>query len=486
MVVTRVRQYAPELLAQSGLPGLAVTVVHGDDVLLAEGFGVRELGADAPVDADTVFQLASVSKSIAATVVSAVVGDGTLTWHSKLADVAPGFALADAWTSQNVTLADLFSHRSGLPDHAGDALEDLGFPQAEILHRLRYLDPAYSFRAGYQYTNFGVTAAAEAAASAVGMAWAELSQRRIYDPLGMSRTSSLFADYMAQDNRAKPHVREGDTWRVSPQQRNPDAQSPAGGVSSTINDFAKWIRMVLDAGTFEGREVIPAAALTPVHVPQSVSRAVTDPATQRAGFYGLGTNLSYTSYGTPQWSHSGAFALGAGTAYYLLPASRFGIAVLTNGFPIGVAESICLDALDIVQTGEPGPDWLAILTPDFAALMAPEYGTGTDWNSPPDDAVPALPSAVYSGQYANDFYGEVVVVESGDGLAFRIGPEGREFALSHFDRDTFSWQPTGENGPVRSGLTFTVGPDGTAISFEDEYLAWGGSGIFSKSAPATD
>lgn len=480
MAVARVREYANQLLEESGVPGIAVAVVYNDEVLLAEGFGVRELGKDEPVEADTVFQLASVSKSIAATVVSSVVGDGTVSWDSKIADIAPGFALHDAWPTQNVTLTDLFSHRSGLADHAGDALEDLGYSQAETFHRLRYLPPGYSFRAGYMYTNYGLTVAAEAAATAAGVPWADLSRERLYAPLGMAQTSSLFSDYMAEPNRAIPHVRVDGVWQVTPQQRDPDNQTPAGGVSSTVNDMAKWMRLIFGAGTFEGQEIIPAAALNPVHLPHSVSNVVTDPAHQRASFYGLGTGVSYTDFGTPQWSHSGAFALGAGTAYYLLPASGFGIVALTNGAPIGVPEALCLDILDVAQRGEVTRDWLKTITPSFAAILAPTYGTGTDWGTPPSDASEARPNSAYVGTYSNEYYGDVTVVESGDGLSFQIGPEPREFELTHYSRDTFSWQPTGENGSVRSGLTFTIGVDGTATEFTDEYLTWGGLGTLTR------
>ncbi|MCC6313776.1 MAG: beta-lactamase family protein, partial [Thermomicrobiales bacterium] len=142
LATARIPELARDMLERSGVPGMAVAVVYDDAVTFSDGFGVRELGKDAPIDVDTVFQLASVSKSLASTVVASVVGDGTISWTSRMADVAPGFSLHDAWPTQQVSLADLFSHRSGLRDHAGDLLEDLGFERAEILHRLRYLEPA--------------------------------------------------------------------------------------------------------------------------------------------------------------------------------------------------------------------------------------------------------------------------------------------------------------------------------------------------------
>src|SRR5829696_2914425 len=412
LAVERIPALAETILQQSGVPGMSVAVVFDDALIFSGGFGVREIGKDAPIDADTVFQLASVSKSLAATVVSSVVGDGTIVWHSRMADVDPGFALHDAWPTQNVSVADLFAHRSGLLDHAGDLLEDLGFDRSEVLHRLRYLEPEYSFREGYEYTNFGLTAAAVAVAEAVGESWEDLSQERLYDPLGMTHTSSRFADYMAEPNRAIPHIKEGDTWVVTPMQRDPDAQAPAGGVSSTARELAQWVRLQLGQGRFEGKQLIPTSALAPMHLPQAVSNVPQDPATQRAGFYGLGANVSYTDFGAVQWSHSGAFASGAATAYYLLPGTGFGVLALTNGAPVGAPEALCLSVLDLASTGEVSRDWLAVVDPLFTAMAAESaYGTGTDSDTPPADSAPPLADAAYLGTYHNDFYGDVEIAQ---------------------------------------------------------------------------
>lgn len=141
---------ARQTLDKTGIPGLAVAVVYQDQVVYLKGFGVREVGQPDPVDPDTVFQIASVSKPIAATLVAALVGDGVVKWDDRIANLDPGFQLYDPYTTSQVTLRDLFAHRSGLPEYAGDLLEDLGYSREEILHRLRYLRPASSFRSGHQ------------------------------------------------------------------------------------------------------------------------------------------------------------------------------------------------------------------------------------------------------------------------------------------------------------------------------------------------
>ena len=159
-----------DLMKSSGIPGMAVAVVHGGKTLYAKGFGVKDVNrpADDPankVDPDTVFQLASVSKPIGATVVAHQVSQNAISWDTPVVDKLPWFALADPAATRMVTVGDLYSHRSGLPDHAGDQLEDLGYDRRYILERLRLL-PLAPFRISYAYTNFGLTAAAEAVAAA--------------------------------------------------------------------------------------------------------------------------------------------------------------------------------------------------------------------------------------------------------------------------------------------------------------------------------
>jgi CubicO group peptidase (beta-lactamase class C family) len=143
---------ARKLVDAGAVPGLAVTVVFDDEVVFSAGYGVREVGKPEPVDADTVFQLASFSKPIASTVVAALVSEGVVSWDSRVADLDPRFRLHDAYPSAEVTLRDLFSHRSGPPGTAGDDLEAIGFDRATVLSRLRLAPPSSSFRAGYSYT----------------------------------------------------------------------------------------------------------------------------------------------------------------------------------------------------------------------------------------------------------------------------------------------------------------------------------------------
>lgn len=440
-----------DVRSRSGLPGVSVAVVHDGRVLLAAGYGERVAGSGLPVDADTVFQMASVSKPVGATVVSRAVANRLVSWDEPVTRDLPGFALADPYVTKHVTIGDLYAHRSGLPAHAGDDLEDIGFDRATILQRLRYL-PLSSFRDTYAYTNFGLTAAAEAVARAAGTPWATLAQRTLFEPLGMTRSSYRFGDYLSQSNRAITHQLVDGAWQHG-ETRNAQAQAPAGGLSSTANDMARWLMMQLANGTVAGQDLIPAGTLQVMRQPHAVSGPARDPEA-RSGFYGYGIGSGVDGTGHVRWSHSGAFFLGAGTVVDLLPAGDVGIAVMGNATPTGQVEAIATSFMDIVTTGRIQRDWLTA----FRQVFAPQF---TDRSvlagrTPPAGARPRAPLADYAGTYRNDYVGTAEVFVKSDRLMLGLGPRTSRsiFPLTSWGGDRFSYEPTGENALGRSAVTF--------------------------------
>src|SRR5881398_3101112 len=280
--VQELEKLAQKKIQENAVPGLAIAVVFQDKAVYAKGFGVRDVNTKVPVDADTVFQLASLSKSIGSTVVAELVGEGKITWDSKLSVLDPTFEMFDPWVTREITIRDMYAHRSGLPAHAGDLLEDLDFTRAEILHRLRYQHPGSSFRSHYAYTNFGMTEAGIAAAKAYGLEWEEAAKQKLYKPLGMTSTSSRYADFVARPNKALGHVLVDGKW-VQKFKRDPDTESPAGGVSSSVNDLTKWMRLQLANGKFDGKQIVDEKALAETHHPQILIGF--NPATRLPSFY---------------------------------------------------------------------------------------------------------------------------------------------------------------------------------------------------------
>ena len=475
--VGRLDAIVEDLMAKSGIPGMAVAVVHGGKTVYSKGFGVKDNRAgtvsDNPankVDPDTVFQLASLSKPLAATVVAHQVGEGALSWDTPLVDKLPWFALADPGVTKMVTVGDMLSHRSGLPDHAGDLLEDLGYDRRVVLEKLRDfpLDP---FRISYAYTNFGFTAGAEAVAVSAGKSWEDLSQDALYGPLGMTSTSSRLDEYLDRPDRAVGHIHIDGKYQPD-YVRDPQAEAPAGGVSSSVNDVSKWLTMLLANGTHNGKQVVDPKALLPALTPQSVSSPASEPA-MRSGFYGFGFNVGTTSGARQELSHSGAFELGAGTNFVALPSADVAIVALTNATPSGGPESLTAQFADLVQFGEVREDWWELYHQAFVEMEQP-VGSLVG-QRPPANAAPPAPLASYVGQYSNTFWGPARVTETADGLQLALGPK-LVVPLKHWDGDVFTFSFVTENSPPGSISKATFDGDWLRLEYYDE----DGKGTFSR------
>ncbi|TIX95279.1 MAG: serine hydrolase, partial [Mesorhizobium sp.] len=425
--LSKLEALAEGVVADGGVPGLAIGVVHDDKVVFLKGFGHREAGKPETVDADTVFQIASLSKPVSATIVAALVSDEIVSWDTKIADLDPAFRLSEPYPTSELTVRDLFSHRSGLPGTAGDDLEDIGYDRAEILRRLRFVSPSSSFRAGYSYSNFGLTEGAVAAAKPTGKPWEEVAEEKLYGPLGMVSTSSRHADFIKHANRAALHVKVDGVWAAKVK-RDPDAQAPAGGVSSTARDLSQWVRLVLGNGVYAGETLIKADALDQTRVPLMARGK--NPVSGGESFYGLGWNVEFGRHGL-SWGHAGAFSVGARTLVTLFPEEKLGI---------------------------------IIVGPAIAAAKA-------TYAAPPSPARPAGPASAYAGRYFNDFIGDAVVSSAGDALVLKVGPAGaRSYSLKHFDGDLFLTFPDAETPDRPSGVGFDIGPDGKASAMTVEFL----------------
>ncbi len=476
--IPKLEELAKNAVAGGAVPGLAIAVVYKDEVVYLGGFGLRKTGKPGIVDADTMFQLASLSKPISSTIVAALVSDGTVSWDSRIADLDPAFQLHDAYPTEQVTVRDLFAHRSGLSGNAGNDLEGLGFPRDEILNRLRDLKPTSSFRAGYAYSNFGLTEGAVAAAKPAGMAWEDVAQEKLYKPLGMDQTSSRYADFVKHANRASLHVRVGGKWTPLVT-RNPDPQSPAGGVSSNVRDLAEWVRLELGKGKFEGKQLIEEEAIAQTHVPlmERGEHAITG----APSFYGLGWGINYGRYGT-FWGHAGAFSQGARTVVSLLPSEQLGIVVLSNAFPTGVPDALADSFFDLVFTGAVTRDWVSPWNALYASISGPAIEAAKSaYGTPPVSSSPALPLTAYAGTYQNSYLGTATVAANDNTLTLKLGPRGlKSYPLTHFDRDLFVYFPDAETPDVPSAVTFQIGPDRKVSQMTIENLNDNGQGVLAR------
>jgi CubicO group peptidase (beta-lactamase class C family) len=442
--------YIQQAMAKTGVPGLAVAIVFHDKVVYLKGFGVRKAGERALVSPETVFQIASVSKPIASTVIASLVGTGEISWDEPIVQLDRGFKLSDPNVTAQVTIRDFLCHRSGLPTLSGDTLEDLGFSRPEILYKLRLLPLTGEFRKTYAYSNFGYTEPGIAAAKAVHQTWEDLADQLLFKPLGMSSTSYRNTEFENSTNKAAIHIFV-DGKAVPRYKRDPDAEAPAGGVHSTVRDLAEWLRLQLADGQYNGQQIVAADALNETHTPQ-IQTATNPPA-----FYGLGWNVGYDSNGKVILSHSGAFFLGAATAVQFSPSQQLGIVVLTNAQPVGLPEAVAQTFFDLYTQGHPTQDWLTIIGAYFKALLEREDDAVPDYSklTPPSSPAPSQSLSAYVGTYRNSYYGTIDILEQSNALCLRLPAQGNLYTLSHWDGDTFTYRYQEDTRGIEFNLSGT-------------------------------
>ncbi len=454
------------IMERSGIPGLAVAVVHNNQVVFRQGFGVREVGKAEPVDEDTVFMLASLSKSLTASLIATQITQGRVSWADPVIRHLPKFQLKDAYVTQNATIGDFMAHRTGLPFAAGDALEDLGYNRDYILGKLHLLD-LNPFRSSYAYANFGTTTAGQAVAAAAGQPYEALLEKDLFLPLGMTASSARYEDYLAHRNRASLHaLTKGDFKPLY--ERNPNAQAPAGGVSSNIKDMSQWLKFLLANGKFEGKTIASQEALVPAMSIQTITNQVaTD--ISRPSAYGFGFDYGIEANGRTTINHSGAFLLGTGTHFRIVPSADLGIIVLTNASPVGAAEAIAAEFIDLVSYGEARRDWYAGYNHVLSGMFDP-VGDLVG-KAPPTEPKAALPLNQYTGLFNNNYFGPARIQLNKDKLQITLGPTPQAYPLTHWDGNTFAMRPFSENEPAGSisSVKFHT-ENGTITGFTVNYL----------------
>jgi CubicO group peptidase (beta-lactamase class C family) len=278
----------------------------------------------------------------------------------------------------------------------------------------------------------------------------------------MASTSSRFDEYEARPDKAVGHIYVDGAYKPL-YVRDAGAEAPAGGVSSSINDMTKWLTMMLADGSYDGRQIVDRKALMPAVTPQIVSDRGSEPA-MRSGFYGYGFNVGTTAGARMQLSHSGAFELGAGTNFVIIPSADVAIVALTNATPSGIPETLTAEFADLVQFGKVREDWRGLYGKAFAAMGAPEGSLAG--RTPPADPAPGPPVQTLVGTYDNGYWGPARVAETDGRLTLALGPR-ETLDLTHWDGNVFTFVPQGENAPPGTISKATFAGDTLTLEFYD-------------------
>ena len=260
--------YVNKALKDWDVPGVAIAVIKDDKIVFAKGYGVREIGKPEKVDERTIFAIGSSSKAFTAATTAILVDDGKIKWDDPATKYLPGFQLYDPVVTREMTVRDLLTHRIGL--ERGDQLwHATEFDRSEVMRRIRFLKPASSLRSKFGYQNVMYLAAGQIVPQVAGKTWDDFLRERIFTPLGMNSTGTSISALKNSNDVAAPHSKFNDKVTAIPY-RKIDNIGPAGSINSNVVDMAQWVRLQLNNGKFDGKQLISPTSINEMHSPQTI------------------------------------------------------------------------------------------------------------------------------------------------------------------------------------------------------------------------
>lgn len=452
------------------IPGLAIGVIKDDDLVFAQGFGQREIGTGQPVDENTIFAIGSNTKAFTATALGLLVQEGKLSWDDPVLQYLPGFQLFDPYVTREIRVRDLLCHRSGLPTWGGDLLSyGSTYTQDEILHRIRHIPLTLKFRSDYGYSNMMFSAAGKIIAVVAQSSWEEFIKQRLFQPLGMTRSSTSINQLADADNIAMPHEKISGQIQSLPY-RNLDNHHPAGAINSTVIDMIQWLRFQLNNGQVGEEQLLKASILEETHTPHTLNpltpemKKLMPIPTNHFRAYGLGWGLM-DYQGQFVIIHSGGVD-GMLSMTAMLPEINLGIVILTNKLPHYLPSTLFFHIVD-AYLDAPTCDWNKswhTLDQNLEEKKAEKKKKFEEARV--QDTQPTLSLAEYAGTYTSSIYGKAQVTHEDERLLIQLSAHPSICGqLEHWHYDTFLCRWT---DPVfdKSIMPFAIDRNGKVKSFK--------------------
>ncbi len=441
---TEVDQLTERVLKTFDVPGIAVAIIKDCKVIHSKGYGVRSLNTQQKVDENTLFGIASNSKAYTAAALGMLVDEKKILWDDKVTQYIPEFKMYNPWVTEEFTIKDLLTHRSGLGLGAGDLMmwpDSSNFTKADIIHNLRYLKPVSSFRTKYDYDNNLYIVAGEIVARASGMSWEDFVEKRIMQPLGFMASAASIARLKSKSNVIDPHAPVNGKVQVIKIDWSETANA-AGGIYSNLTDMSKWVIMQLNHGKFgEGlsKQLFSEEVQQEMWTPQTII-PVKGPTPYNTHFssYGLGWFLSDVK-GYLQATHTGGLA-GIVTQVTLIPELKLGIIVFTNQ-QVGQAFVSITNTIKDSYLGMPKKDRVKEYQDRWLAGNA-EAKKITDqvWKDieAQKTASTTIDVSQYAGIYTDSWFGDAVILQRNGKLWFESKRSPRlKGEMLHYKANTF-------------------------------------------------
>jgi len=398
------------------VPGIAVAVIKDGKLIHSKGYGVRSLNTKEKVDENTLFGIASNSKAFTAAALGILIDEGKLKWDDKVRDHIPEFKLYSPYVTEEFTIRDLLTHRSGMGLGAGDLMffpDSSDFTLKDILYNLRFLKPVSGFRTKYDYDNNLYIVAGEVVARVSGKSWDDFVDERILGPLGMTHSACSFDRLKDKSNVIDGHAPVEGRVQVIARSTLKVGHS-AGGINSSISDLSKWVLLQLSHGKYGdnlGKKLFSDEVHEEMWTPQTII-PVRNPGPYNTHFsaYGLGFGISDVK-GFKQLSHTGGLE-GMVTQITMIPELNLGIIVLTNQQEGGAFTSITNQIKD-GYFGITGTDRVTQYSNGRKqALAAANKITDSIWKdiaTAQKENVGKTDLRIYIGTYRDQWFGDVII-----------------------------------------------------------------------------
>ena len=427
--IQQLREHIQQSLALWKVPSVGVAIVQGEDTLLCEGFGLRDIEGGQPATANSLYAIGSATKAFTTFGMGLLVDEGKLDWDQPLRDFLPTFQMHDPVASQRLTPRDIVSHRVGLPRH-DFVWYNSSLARAEIYSRLRYLEPNKDIRQTFQYNNLMFMTAGVLIEHLSGQTWEEFTRRRIFEPLGMARSNFSVTTSQQSDDFALPYHEKKDQVERMPF-RNIDAVGPCGSINSSAADMLQWVKMHLNQGRVGGRSFITSGNLEQMHAPQMIVPGTSKWKELLPGSYGLGW-FTYPYRGFQVVEHGGNID-GFSAMVAMIPSEKIGVVALTNLGGNNLRDVLPYHIFDVLL-GLPPVDWNERYHKDYLEVKAGmEKSKEKSAAARQENHPPAHPLEDYAGTYSHRGYGPVEIsVKDGkmsavyNGNVFQVTPYAYE------------------------------------------------------------
>jgi CubicO group peptidase (beta-lactamase class C family) len=447
--------YAAKAAKDWKVPGLAIAVIKDGKVVLSKGYGVRQLGRSEPVDEHTLFAIGSTTKSMTSALIGMLVDEKKLAWDDPVVQHLPSFQLKNPAVTRELTVRDLLTHRGGL----GNA-DFLWYGQenstAEILERVRLLEPAYSLRSRFIYQNVMYVAAGQVIEAVSGRPWAEMIRTRIFEPLGMQETVAALSLVPKNANVASPHYEIDGVLKVI-ENMPVDSAGPAGSVWSSVHDMSRWLQFLLDGGVASGKRLLSERTAAELFRPQAIVPDTQYPTSRIVKphwmTYGLGW-FQQDYQGRAVDFHTGSID-GMVAIAGLIRDEKLGVFALGNLDHAEVRHALMYSVFDRAA-GKAGRDWSVELQKLYAENQQRNAERVKRIESlRVAGTSPSVPLTALVGTYSDPLRGDVHVTLDGNTLRIKYGT-GFSGALEHWHYNTFRarWAASWRASPL---VNFTLG-----------------------------